>query len=135
MNLNDDFTPIRGNSLNFWCDGWIEFGQTNVPGQCGAVRAIEADDIGSPGYLTNHPAGVHRPRFTSLARTASGVSLTWQTRVSKRYELQFKPALTNVNWTSLSQHTATGLSLMTLDPSATNAGPRFYRLEVLPDPP
>jgi hypothetical protein len=135
LNLNSDFTPLRGNSLNFWCDGWIEFGQTNVLGQCGAIRAVEADDIGSPGYIANHPPRTVAPRFLAISRDALGTHLNWKTQIGKRYELQAKDGLEAPSWMSLSQHTATGTSLSTADPGATGLAHRFYRLEVLPDPP
>ncbi len=126
-----------GVTLEFFRDDpdCLRYGCESVFGQRGAIRAMEADDIGSPGWTTNHPLGTHMPRFTSLLRSTSGASLTWKARAGKHYELQFKSALTNATWTPLSQHSATGLSLTTLDASATNATARFYRLQVLPDSP
>jgi hypothetical protein len=122
----DPFDPTPG----------AEFGYPSVIGEYGALRALEADDIGSPGWATNHPPRPHIPRFTSLTRGIAGANLTWTARPGKRYELQFKSALlSNLTWTALSQHSATGLSVTTLDMSATNANQRFYRLQVLPDMP
>ncbi len=44
--LNSDFTPIRGISRSYWCDGFNEFGQPSVISECGAISAARSDDIG-----------------------------------------------------------------------------------------
>jgi hypothetical protein len=109
-----------------------QYGEFSVLGERGAIRAVEADDVGSPGWTANHPPREYSPRFTSLVRNSAGATLTWEARPNKRYELQYKNALTETNWTPLSQRSATGLALTVLDPSATNAARRFYRLQLLP---
>lgn len=108
------------------------YGCESVLGELGAILAVEADDIGSPGYTTNHVARPFFPRFTSVVRDATGVSLSWKTRTGKRFELQYKNTLTDLNWISLSQHLATGFTLTTQDTTTTGATSRFYRLEVIP---
>ncbi len=135
VNLNPDFTPVLGLSLSFWCDGWIEFGQTSALGQCGAIRAVESDDIGSPGYLTNHPPRTIAPRCLGITCEAQGVGLTWKTQSGKRYELQAKDDLAASTWTPLSQQTASGSELLTTDATASAAPRRFYRLVVRSDGP
>jgi hypothetical protein len=135
VHLNPDFTPVRGISLTFWCDGWIEFGRPSVLGECGGIRAAESDDIGSPGYLTNHPPRTVAPRCLQIACDAQGAQLTWRTQAGKRYELQCRPDLAAADWIPLSQHSAGGTQLETEDATAAAASRRFYRLVVLPDPP
>ena len=138
VNLNPDFTPVRGTSLTFWCGGWIEFGQSSVLGDCGAVRAAEADDIGSPGYVANHPPRtvVPRPPFClQVSRDSQGVHLTWRTQCEMRYELQYKEDLAALTWTPLSQHSASGPQTITTDATSDGRPCRFYRLVALSDPP
>jgi hypothetical protein len=73
-----DFTPVRGLSLSFWCDDPIEFGQPSVLGECGAIRAAGSEDIGSPGFVRNHPS---RPKALGISQNAGSVHLTWKTEV------------------------------------------------------
>lgn len=135
VNLNPDFTPVVGKSLAFWCDGWIEFGLTSKEGVCGAIRAVEADDIGSPGFIVNHPPRIvaaRPPWCVGIARDREGSHLTWGTQAGRRYELQCKRDLAERAWTPLSQHAATSPRTLTTDPAASGQPQRFYRLIALP---
>jgi hypothetical protein len=128
------------NGVTLWfdpSDPVIElYGEQSKLGERGTIRAVEADDIGSPGYRTNHPARVYAPRFTEIIRSMSGVRLTWTARPGKTYELQSATALTtDAVWSPVNQQSSTGFSVTLMDSSATNASRRFYRLQVLPDAP
>ena len=111
------------------------YGEESIPGQDGAFQAVEADDIGSPGWITNHATRVYAPRLTTVVRDAAGVFLTWKARPNKRFELQFKNALSEARWKTLSQHTSRGFSFTVLDATAPDAAQRFYRLQLLPNLP
>ena len=129
----DNSTPlVRGISLSYWCDAFIEEGTNSVIGACGAIRAAASEDIGSPGYVTNHPLRTVAPRCLEITRDAQGVHFTWRTQAGKRYELQSKEALAASNWTPLSQHTAIGVQLTITDTTAIGAVRRFYRLSIVP---
>jgi hypothetical protein len=131
VHLNPDDTPVRGISLTFWADGFWEFGTNSIMDQWGTIKAAASEDIGSPGYVANHPP---RPRALQILRDAQGVHLTWKTKAGLQYELLGKDDLTATNWTSLSHHPATDAVLTITDATATNTATRFYRLRVVPDP-
>lgn len=135
QDLNPDFTPIGGPSRTFYTQAFEEFGRASVIGEYGAIRAFTSDDVGSPGYITNHPPRTLAPRGVDVTLTEPGVQLLWRTQIGKRYELQSKVDLNAVNWTTLSQHTASGASLVTHDPLTEGRPRRFYRLVVVMDPP
>lgn len=130
--------PLPG-SRTYWTNRWVEFGTPSVWGEYGGIQAAESDDIGSPGFMTNHPprtvAVPRPPRCLRVARDAQGVHLTWSTQCEKHYELQSKDDLAAPAWTPLSQHPAAGPQTTTTDATCGGAPSRFYRLLVLPDAP
>lgn len=130
VHLNPDFTPMRGISLSFWCEGFIEFGTPSVTNVCGTIGAASSADLASPGFVANHPP---RPRAMQILRDAQGMHLTWKTQTGVQYELLGKDLLTATNWTSLGQHPATDSILTITDATATNTATRFYRLRVVPE--
>jgi hypothetical protein len=132
VHLNSDSTPMRGISRSFWCDGFVEFGEPSVMGVCGTIKAAGSEDIGSPGYVVNHPPRIIAPSALKIFRDAQDVHLTWKTQAGKRYELLSKDSLDAVNWTPLSQHAAPGAQLTITDTTASGAVRRFYRLRVVP---
>ncbi len=134
VHLNPDFTPVRGISLSFWCDGFIEFGTPSVTNVCGALGAASSGDIGSPGYVTNHPPRTIQPRARQILRDAQGLHLTWKAQAGKQYELLGKEVLDTSNWVPLSQHVATNAILTTTDFTATNFPRRFYQLRLVSEP-
>lgn len=130
--LNPDFSPIPGPTQTYWCEGYDEFGWMSVVGECGAVQAARSEDVGSPGYVADHPPRTVAPRCLGILRDGADVQLTWRTQAGKRYELLAKDDLQAADWTSLSQHSATGALLTTIDTTATNLARRFYQLRVVP---
>ena len=129
--LNPDFSPIRGPTQTYWCEGYDEGGWMSVVGECGAIQAARSEDVGSPGYLTNHPPRTVAPRCLGILRDGSGVQLTWKSQAGRHYELLAKDDLHATNWTALGQHPAAGAQLITIDSTATNAAQRFYQLRVV----
>jgi len=135
QDLNPDFTPIGGPSRTFYTEGFEHFGRPSVIGEFGAIRAFTSDDVGSPGYITNHPPRTLAPRGVEVSFSKPTVQLLWKTQTGKRYELQSKADLQALKWTTLSQHTASADTLRTLDPITEDIPQRFYRLVVVMDPP
>jgi hypothetical protein len=135
VHLDLNFAPVRGISLSFWCDGFIEFGTPSVTNICGALGAAGSADLGSPGYVTNHPLRTLAPRFLGISRNAEGTHLTWKTQAGKRYELFAKDDLNAPGWLSLGEHTASTNFVITTDTEAVGAVRRFYRLQLLPELP
>jgi hypothetical protein len=136
--VNDDFIASvsfvhldnEGFSLRF-DDGECEFGCPSVEGENGAFRAVESDDIGSPGWISNDQR-IIRPRVTSIRYDSAGVTLTWNTQTNRIYELQYRDRLAAQEWTLLRRLTANGGSLTTIDSTTTATAQRFYRVELLP---
>ncbi len=121
---------MRGVSL--WFDsGLAEFGLPSVEGERGAFRAVEADDIGSPGWITNPPPRVVRPKFVSIVREGEGVTLTWKTKPGQIYEVQACQDLALGDWVSWRVLSAEGATLSISDPLGTGTG-RYYRLVARP---
>jgi hypothetical protein len=118
----------EGFSLRF-DEGECEFGCANVEGEHFAFRAVESDDVGSPGWTTNR---VIRPRMTSIRYEAAGVTLTWDTQTNRIYVLQYRERLAAQEWTTLRELTANSNSLTTIDSTTTATAQRFYRVELLP---
>jgi hypothetical protein len=117
--------------VSLWFDPALaEFGELSVEGQRGAFRAVESDDVGSPGWTSNEQRVV-RPRVTSIRRDGSGVIVTWMTQPGRTYELQSRDQLTHGDWTLLRRLTANGNSLTTTDSTAVSGMQRFYRVELL----
>jgi hypothetical protein len=134
LNLDSNFQPLRGVSMNFWCD-CDEFGLLSVLGEGGAITAASSADIGSPGYVTNHPPRTVAPRFMQLSVSSGVVHLTWRTQVGKRYALERKDTFNEAAWTFISGHTATERRLTVADPATSNTNAqRFYRLRVVQEP-
>jgi hypothetical protein len=132
--MNDDFIVSisfvhtnEGFSLRF-DDGECEFGCDSVEGERVAFRAVESDDIGSPGWTTNR---VIRPRVTSIRYDSAGVTLTWNTQTNRIYVLQYRDRLAAQEWTMLRQVTAISNSLTTIDSTTPATAQRFYRVKLL----
>jgi hypothetical protein len=115
-------TNILGVSLRFDYD-LAPFGCDSVPGEFGAFRASQCQDIGSPGYTVNPP-----PRFVSLARGAAGANVKWRGIEGFPYRLEFSTALPPYQWSPVGETTATNSLPVMTDPGATNSSRRFYRV-------
>lgn len=72
------------------------------------------------------------PSFLPVVRAGGTVQLTWTAVAGKTYQLQYKTALTQSNWITLSATTATNSIATATDPAPSDSQ-RFYRL-VAPGP-
>ncbi|HWN97221.1 MAG TPA: immunoglobulin domain-containing protein, partial [Methylomirabilota bacterium] len=70
------------------------FGDLSVLGAFGAFRAMETDDVGSPGYLRTPP----EPRILRFAPAASDYQLTWYGFSNRTYAVEFKNDLADAAW-------------------------------------
>jgi len=117
--------------VSLWFDPVeAEFGEPSVLGERGAFHAVEAGDIGSPGWTSNNR--VVRPKVTSTRRAPEGVFVTWKTQPGRAYELRRSDTPQGSNWALVSVQTATTSSLTALDASANGVPQRFYKIVMLP---
>ncbi len=101
------------------------FGALSVAGESGAFAAAVNGDIGSPGAI------VSAPRFTEL-NYVDGLrfELGFATVPNLNYGVQFKNALTDVSWTTLTNFTATSTFSTVADVTVGTNSTRFYRIKV-----
>lgn len=133
-NLDANFVPFRGISLNFWCDGFLEFGTQSELGVCGGIKAAASDDIASPGYITDHPPRVISPRALKILRDGQGAHLTWKVTPGLDYELFAKNDLSAPGWTHVGDYLSVTNPLSITDALATNITRRFYQLRYIQPP-
>jgi uncharacterized repeat protein (TIGR03803 family) len=96
------------------------YGSTSVGG---------ANNLGAL-YRMTLPAP--HPKFTSIAMTGAGVTLTWAATTGQTFQLQYAADPTSAAWTNIGAVlTATGSTVTATDPGALNAR-RFYRFLQLP---
>ena len=123
----------RGVSL--WFDSALaEFGELSVAGGRGAFQSVEADDVGSPGWITNPPPRVIPPKILSVQHNATGITLTWRTQAGQTYEVQSCDDLSQAVWSSVRSLVAGGWTLTTTE-STGHSPQRFYRIVSGPPPP
>ena len=103
------------------------FGGLSVAGQNGAFAAPVNGDIGSPGTILN------RPRFTQLGTGGGGgFNMSFVTQSNLVYSIEYKNNLSDPDWTTLTNFTATSNLFSFNDlPAGTNST-RFYRVVVTP---
>jgi hypothetical protein len=85
-------------------------------------------------FVSAGSAPASSPVFTNIAANAAGnptLTLTWTTTVGRSYQLQYKTDLTQTNWTTLTNLTAT-LSTATAADGPNTDPQRFYRVVLLP---
>jgi hypothetical protein len=80
-----------------------------------------------PGWILERP-----PRFTSMTRDASNVTLGWQTHPGTTNVLQYRTNLADGTWRSLSTNVATTDWLETVCPINPAGPPQFFRVICLP---
>ncbi len=83
------------------------------------------------------PGGPNRanlPRITSAGMTGSGFVLSFVAEPQHAYSIQASPSLEAGSWSEMQriQPSADGGPVTAIDPSAHDAGARYYRIEVLP---
>jgi hypothetical protein len=103
------------------------FGGLSVAGQNGAFVAAVNGDIGSPGTILS------LPRFTEISFNGDhGFKLGFVTQTNLNYGVEYKNNLTDANWTTLTNFTASANSFIVTDPTADTNSARFYRIVVTP---
>ena len=103
------------------------FGGLSVAGLNGAFVAALNGDIGSPGYLVDAPT-VAEARYAP----SEGFILKFATRPNLNYRVEYKDHLTDANWRTLTNFTATAASCTFTDPATETNSARFYRVVVAP---
>jgi hypothetical protein len=76
----DSFIALQ---TEFRC-GDPAFGTASIQGDCGAFKAAQGCEIGSPGWTRLTP-----PTLTSVRREGSGAVLTWRAQPGSRNKVQF----------------------------------------------
>ncbi len=116
--------------ISYWFDPndpWRE-PRPSVLGTGGAFRAVEDNDIGSPGYCPHA-----RPRFLGIGVEGEMVTITWQAVEGTNYVLWYKPTLGGSEaWTPVGTYHSTGRSVTAQDQNPGGASQRFYRVEEVP---
>jgi hypothetical protein len=112
-----------------WFDKTVcaEYGVFSVEGQCGAFRAAQTCDVGSPGWTQWTP-----PRLVSLSREPSGVKLTWKAPPGSTNLLQYKRHPEDADWITLGSFTALEAVRTATDPTLGADHQRFYRIVSMP---
>jgi hypothetical protein len=94
----------------------------------GAFRAVESDDVGSPGYSHYAP-----PRFLDVALDEGGITLVWQAMAGSAYRLQSGSTVDRTgDWTELGTFKASGRTMTVRQPIPQDGTPRFYRVQLVP---
>jgi hypothetical protein len=84
-------------------------------------------DVGSPGTVLNLPS------FSGLTFTGSnGFQFGFVTQPNLNYTVQYKNNLTDPQWQTLTNFTATSASFQLNDPVNGTNTDRFYRVMVVP---
>jgi hypothetical protein len=133
---DDDFidsvgfsTPTQGAS--FWFDPEFclrsEFGTVSRDGDCGAFRASNGCDVGSPGWTRWTP-----PCLTEIRREGAVVRLWWKAQPGSLNRLQFTRELATPPeasaWTDLGAFASPGATGTATDPDLQTDPQRFYRI-------
>jgi hypothetical protein len=96
-----------------------------------AANALDLGDLFLDGTIPN----VDLLSIKSISRQQNGVLLSWDSRISVRYRIEWKNALTDTAWQSISpDFTGTGSTMTWLDNGSQTGGlpaTRFYRM-ILP---
>lgn len=132
-----------------WSTDCPECGKPSIEGQCGAFRAAESGDVGSPGWTAWTP-----PRLTSVKREGTAVTLQWKAQPGSTNRLEYtdSPSTPTGNesttcrvtytthllgashqspWTELGNYTFTGHTGTATDTTIGCASQRFYRAEMV----
>jgi hypothetical protein len=115
-----------GVSMQFTPGQWLA--TDSEAGVDGGFRAVEADDVGSPGYSQHAP-----PRFLNVALGEGHVTLVWQAVAGNRYRLESRPCLDGLgDWADAGTFTASGRTITVQEPVPLDGSARFFRIQVVP---
>jgi hypothetical protein len=104
-------------------DNCPECGKPSVQGQCGAFRAAEGGEVGSPGWTRWTP-----PRLTDIRREGGTVKLTWKAQPGSTNVVQYATCLTTGAWTNLAPPLHFDGAIGMAEDFAVNHEQRFYRI-------
>ena len=105
------------------------FGRTPLLG--GAAAGPDLSDLFFPGAIPN----ADTPTVDSIMKNATSVTISWQSQVGIVYQVQWKNALSDPNWQSITPDlTGTGSVIDWIDDGSQTGGfpaaARFYRVTV-----
>jgi hypothetical protein len=135
VHLDQNFLPIQGSSLSFWCDGRIEEGRMSQIGDCGAIRAAKSADVASPGYYTNHPPRLVAPRLVNIVHAESAIQLTYTAQAGTTYEWLASGDLSAGQWTVIGRQNAAGDRIEFKESTARGQRWHFYTVRIAPSSP
>jgi hypothetical protein len=106
------------------CSGFY-FGVPTTDSFCGAFRASNGCDVGSPGWTRWTP-----PAFSNIHYTPSDVRLQWKAQAGSANIVQYASSPTGVGtgWTTLGTFTFSTVSGTTTDTTIGPPQQRFYRI-------
>ncbi len=125
LSTNGVVTPVY--SFTNGVDGTAPFG-LSVAGD-GSLYGAANGGPGGGGVLFRLAFANAQPVFQSLGRAGSGWALTWSTVPGVGYQLQFKGALSALNWTNLGGAITSMTSSVTVT-DTVGVAQRFYRVSV-----
>ena len=72
------------------------------------------------------------PVTTSLSRDGDDITIQWSSNAARQYQLQWKQALTDAEWTDLGAPVTANASTTSTTVSTGGAEQGFYRVRLLP---
>jgi hypothetical protein len=135
VDTNDFSTATHGAS--FWfgtnvcrdTDG-VRLDTPSVEGQCGAFRAAQGCDVGSPGWTQWTP-----PRLTSIRRGSANVTLTWMAQPGSTNTVQYTKSVVSppaaTEWADLATTNFAGATCTCIDTTVGRDSQRFYRVQMI----
>lgn len=84
-------------------------------------------DVAPFGNIVIGNAGIN-PTTIIPSRNGANINLTFASQLGKTYTVQFKNALTNGNWNTLTATNGTGANAVVVDPASGSQ--RYYRLSI-----
>lgn len=88
--------------------------------------------LSGPAFINLDLSPLRTPNIQTVTRSNNAFTLSWSALMGRAYQVQFKPDLTQTNWSNLILRlTATNTTMTAID--STVADPqRFYRVGLLP---
>ena len=108
--------------------GYYYNGETNVPPTLRNVTVIAAGESHGLALVGHGPPVLHVPA-TNPSLSTNGFSLSLPSQSGRVYRLEYVNSLNESTWTALPLSAGNRGALTLTDPTATNAGERFYRVK------
>ncbi|MCW5550757.1 MAG: ScyD/ScyE family protein [Verrucomicrobiae bacterium] len=98
----------------------------------GTGQQIIIQGLSGPAFITVDLSSIRTPNIRMATYSGSDFTLEWSAMLGRGYQVQFKSALAQSNWTNLgSRRTATNTTMSVTDPGAIDPQ-RFYRVLLFP---